>query len=119
MIEFYGIKNELPTYAQYKELLKANIVSVCRAFMYEPNTKELREEATKRVRALFYPLQDLGIIFDFDVICDDSNNTEDTIAKNELHVKYAVKEKEGINFTVVEMTISSKSITFDGIFEEL
>lgn len=112
MIEMYGIKNQLPTYSQYKELLKANVYSVCRAFLYEPNTKELREEVTKRVRTLFYPLQDLGIIFDFQVICDDSNNTNETIENNELRVRYAVKETEGANFSIVDMTISSYPTTF-------
>lgn len=104
--EYYQIKNTLPTYEQYKELLMVNVFSVCRAFLYEPNTKKLREEVTKRVCTLFYPLQDLGIIFDFQVICDDSNNTEETISRNKLIVKYLVKETEDSDeFTSVTLTI--------------
>ena len=102
--KFYGVK-ELPTYSQYEGLMKAQIYWICRQYIYEPNTKENREEIADRVERLMIPLQELGIIFDYKVICDESNNTNETINKNELHLRYCVRETKSLDFKIIDLTI--------------
>ena len=106
--EFYGVK-ELPTYSQYKGLMKCQIYWICRQYIYEPNTKKNRDEIANRVEHLLIPLHELGIIFDYKVICDESNNTKETIYKNELHLRYCVKETNSSDFKITDLTMFSHS----------
>ena len=100
--KFYGVK-ELPTYSQYEGLMKCQIYWICRQYIYEPNTKENREEIADRVERLMIPLQELGIIFDYKVICDESNNTNETIDKNELNLRYCVRETKSLDFKITDL----------------
>ena len=90
----YGIKGSLPAFDEYKELLKAQVFSIVRSFFYEPNDEETREKVTRRVNELLYPLVDLGIVFEANVICDETNNTEEIINSNSLKVSFKVKVNE-------------------------
>ena len=105
--EFYGVK-ELPTYSQYKGLMKGQIYWIFIQYIYEPNTKENREKIANRVERLLIPLQELGIIFDYKVICDESNNTKETIDKNELNLRYCVRETKSLDFEIIDLTIQNE-----------
>ena len=105
--KFYGVK-ELPTYSQYEGLMKCQIYWICRQYIYEPNTKENREEIADRVERLMIPLQELGIIFDYKVVCDESNNTKETIDKNELHLRYCVRETKSLDFKIIDLTLQNE-----------
>lgn len=59
-------------------------------------------------------MKDLGIIFDYQIICDESNNTKKTIDNNELHVKYGVKSnKDAPDFQVVEISLGATGSSFE------
>ena len=84
-----------PSYDEYRELLKAQAYSICKQFLYEPNSTKTRTEVVNRLGSLFSPLKELGIVFDYYIVCDDTNNTDESIDRNELNVRYAVKVADG------------------------
>ena len=112
--KFYGVK-ELPTYSQYEGLMKCQIYWICRQYIYEPNTKENREEIADRVERLMIPLQELGIIFDYKVICGESNNTKETIDKNELNLRYCVRETKSLDFKITDLKMFHHSEEWDDL----
>lgn len=115
--KLYEIKNPLPTFRQIKELLRVQAYKICCQYLFELNTSELRKNLVNSLDRLISPLAELGIIWQWQIICDESNNTMETIGNNELHVRYAIKENYGdIDFTVFDISIvPQKIISFEEI----
>ena len=42
------------------------------------------------------------------LICDESNNTKETIDKNELHLMYCVRETKSLDFEIIDLTIQNE-----------
>ena len=78
--------------------------------LYEMNCSRTWQMVKERVENLVTPLPTLGYLETFHVVCDDTNNTPDTIEANEFHLDFAWKLEGESEFTVVNFVLSPRGM---------
>jgi phage tail sheath protein FI len=58
------------------------------------------------IKPFFEDIKQRGGMYDYIIICDDSNNTPDTIDRNELRVKIGIQPVKTIEFILVDFVAS-------------
>ncbi|MDB4318198.1 hypothetical protein N9972_00315 [bacterium] len=105
----------------YKELTALNRINVARLiafmrgrleeigkqFLFEPNDQITRNEMTNAVNSLCIDLVAKRGIYDFLVVCDDSNNTPARIDANELWVDIAIEPVKAVEFIYIPLRIKA------------
>jgi len=78
---------------------------IARPFIFEPNDQRTRE----RVLAVFHGfLEDLlskRAVYDFLVVCDESNNTPSRIDRNELYIDVAIEPVKAAEFIYIPVRV--------------
>jgi hypothetical protein len=69
-------------------------------FKYEPNNVFTRREVVSVLDPVFADAKIRGGIFDYQIICDESNNTPDVIDRNELRITVLIKPTRTAEFIV-------------------
>lgn len=67
-------------------------------FLYQGNTAYTRQRLIDAITPYFEDAKTNGGCYDYRIICDETNNTEDTIDRNELHIKIGIKPVKTIEF---------------------
>lgn len=80
------------------------------AALYEMNCSRTWQMVKTRVETLVEPLIPLGYLEEFHVLCNDTNNTPDTIEANEFHLDFAWKLAGESKFTVVNFVLSPRGM---------
>jgi hypothetical protein len=78
---------------------------IANRYKYEPHTKAVREGFVKEIMAMLQEIQKTSGISDYRVICDETNNTIETIDRHELWCKIAVKPIKAIEYIVIDLDI--------------
>lgn len=78
--------------------LERKVAMAAKYFIYEGNTAYNRQRLIDVITPYFEHAKINGGLFDYRLQCDDKNNTPDTIDRNELHVKVAIKPTKAIEF---------------------
>ena len=89
--------------------LEKKVVRIGRRYLYEGNTEYLRQNFVDVITAVFDDAVDGGGIVDYAIKCDEDNNTPETIDRNELHVRIAVKPVKTLEFLVVTFIVTNQS----------
>jgi phage tail sheath protein FI len=74
-------------------------------YLEENNTETVRKSITSTVSSYLHDIKIKDGLYDFAVLCDTSNNTPDTIDRNELYVQIALKPVKAIEFIYVPITL--------------
>ena len=93
------IKNEV-----YDEISNAILSAVA----YEPSNSETWAKAIEAVGKIVQPLEDNGTLADYQIICDEETNDEETRNMNMFVLKFGWKEHEGDEWTICDFTLSPK-----------
>lgn len=75
-----------------------------RAMKFVFNNDRTRQQAADLIKAIAQPVKDREGLYDFAVVCDDTNNTPDTIDAQEMYVDFYIKparDAEWIKYTVI------------------
>ena len=81
-----------------------------RTALYEMNCATTWYNVKSAVETLIEPHIPLGYLEEFHVVCDDTNNTPDTIEANEFHLDFAWKLEGESEFTVVNFVLSPRGM---------
>ncbi|MBQ2639241.1 MAG: hypothetical protein IJF92_00540 [Bacilli bacterium] len=73
-------------------------------YLFEPITLTLFTEFKASLENLCESIKEEDGIEDYVVICNSSNNTDETIAKNELHALIQVKPTEALEYVIIDLT---------------
>ena len=73
--------------------------------MFAPNDKVTRDQAKAVVESFCNNLVAKRGIYDYIVVCDDSNNTSDRIDRNELYIDVAIEPVKAIEFIYIPVRI--------------
>ena len=73
-------------------------------FLFEPITLTLFTEFKARLENICQIIADQDGIDDYAVVCNSSNNTEESIARNELHAEIQVKPTESLEYVIINLT---------------
>jgi phage tail sheath protein FI len=75
--------------------------------VFEPNDQITRNEITNAITGLMIDLVAKRGIYDYLVICDDSNNTPARIDRNELYVDIAIEPVKAVEFIYIPVRIKN------------
>lgn len=84
-----------------------------RWFLYEGNTAYTRQRIIDSIDPYFKEAKVGGGLYDYKIICDESNNTPDTIDRNELHLSIGVKPVKTIEFIMIDFVIAATGMTWE------
>jgi len=85
--------------------LRYNLAVAARPFIFEPNDALTRSQISGVVQTLLVDLVAKRGIYDYLVVCDNSNNTPATIDANELWVDVAIEPVKAVEFIYIPVRI--------------
>lgn len=85
--------------------LRFNYDVIAKPFLFEPNDKQTRDQVTSVFERFTGNLVSLRALYDFAVVCDQSNNTPDRIDRNELWIDVAIQPVKAIEFIYIPIRI--------------
>ena len=78
-----------------------------RPYIFEPNDKITRDEIKAQVDSLMLELTGQRALYDFLVVCDESNNTPARIDRNELYVDIAIEPVKAVEFIYIPLRLKN------------
>jgi len=87
--------------------LRSQLNKLARPYIFEPNDKITRDEIKGAVESLLLELVGLRAIYDFAVVCDESNNLPATIDRNELYVDIAIEPIKAVEFIYIPLRVKN------------
>ena len=91
--------------ARLVNYLKYTLDNLAKPFLFEPNDSTTRANVTATFKSFMQNLITLRALYDFAVVCDESNNTADRIDRNELWIDIAIKPEKAIEFIYIPVRI--------------
>jgi hypothetical protein len=87
--------------------LRSQLSRLAKPFVFEPNDKLTRDEVRQAVESLLLELVGLRAIYDYAVVCDETNNTPARIDRNELYVDIAIEPVKAIEFIYIPLRLKN------------
>ena len=85
--------------------IRRQLILAARPFVFEPNDPQTRKSIKAVVETLFQDLVSKRGLYDYSVVCDDSNNTPARIDRNELWIDIAVEPVKAAEFIYIPVRI--------------
>ena len=76
-------------------------------FLFEPNDKITRDEVKGTIDKIMNDYMAKRALYDYAVVCDESNNTPDRIDRNELYIDIAIEPVKAIEFIYIPIRIKN------------
>jgi len=87
--------------------LRSQLNKLARPYVFEPNDKITRDEIKQAVESLLLELVGLRALYDFAVVCDETNNTPSRVDRNELYVDIAIEPVKAIEFVYIPLRVKN------------
>jgi hypothetical protein len=85
--------------------LNYQLDNLAKPFLFEPNDQYTRDSVQRTFESFMGDLVALRAVFDFAVLCDESNNLPERIDRNELYIDIAIKPVKSIEFIYIPVRI--------------
>jgi hypothetical protein len=85
--------------------LNYQLDNLAKPFLFEPNDQYTRDAVTRTFESFFGDLVSLRAVYDFAVVCDETNNSPLRIDRNELWIDVAIKPTKAIEFIYIPLRI--------------
>jgi hypothetical protein len=96
--------------------LRRQLDVLSRPFLFEPNDKITRNEIKNSVQKLLLELVGQRALYDFIVVCDESNNTPARIDRSELWVDVAIEPVKAVEFIYIPVRLVNTGAIKAGTF---
>jgi hypothetical protein len=87
--------------------IRARLEEIGKQFLFEPNDQITRDEVKNAVNSLMINLVAKRGIYDYLVLCDDTNNTPARIDANELWVDIAIEPTKAVEFIYIPIRLKN------------
>ena len=87
--------------------LRYQLDLIAKPFLFEPNDRITRDQVTDTFNRFLEDLTAKRALFDFLVVCDETNNTGTRIDKNELWIDIAIQPVKAIEFIYIPLRIKN------------
>jgi len=87
--------------------LRSQLKKLAKPYIFEPNDKITRDEIKAQVDSLMLELVSQRALYDFLVVCDESNNTPSRIDRNELYVDIAIEPVKAVEFIYIPLRLKN------------
>ena len=87
--------------------LRSQLDAIAKPFIFEPNDELTRNEIKQAIESFLLELVGQRGLYDFLVVCDDTNNTPTRIDRNELYVDIAIEPVKSVEFIYIPLRIKN------------
>jgi len=87
--------------------LRRQLQTIATGFVFEPNDKITRDELKQQVEQTLNDLVAKRGVFDYLVVCDETNNTPARIDRNELYVDVAIEPTKAAEFIFIPIRLKN------------
>ena len=87
--------------------IRSQVDSVAKQFLFEPNDKLTRDELKGSIEKIMNDLIAKRGLYDYLVVCDESNNTPSRIDRSELYVDIAIEPVKAVEFIFIPVRIKN------------
>ena len=87
--------------------LRRQLSILAKPYIFEPNDKITRDEVKGAVEALLLELVGQRALYDYLVVCDESNNTPSRIDRNELWIDIAIEPVKAVEFIYIPLRLKN------------
>ena len=111
----WGQKTRNPTASSLDRINVARLVNYLRTilatagngFLFEPNDKITRDQIANIISGAINDLVAKRGVYDYLVVCDETNNTPTRIARNELYVDIAIEPMKDVEFIYIPIRLKN------------
>lgn len=93
--------------ARLVSFLRKNLQQIATGFVFEPNDKITRDELKQQIEQTLNDLVAKRGVYDYLVVCDETNNTTDRIDRNELYVDVAIEPVKSAEFIFIPIRLKN------------
>ena len=87
--------------------MRLQLDKIVRQFLFEPNDKITRDEVKGVIDSFCNDLIAKRALYDYLVVCDETNNTPDRIDRNEMYIDIAIEPVKAIEFIYIPIRIKN------------
>ena len=87
--------------------LRSQLNKLAKPYIFEPNDKITRDEIKGAAESLLLELVGQRALYDFLVVCDESNNTPSRIDRNELYLDIAIEPVKAVEFIYIPLRLKN------------
>ena len=87
--------------------LRSQLNTLAKPYLFEPNDKITRDEIKQAAESLLLELVGQRALYDYLVVCDESNNTPSRIDRNELHLDIAIEPVKAVEFIYIPLRLKN------------
>jgi phage tail sheath protein FI len=87
--------------------MRGQLEKLARPYLFEPNDKITRDQIKSAADAFCLELVSLRALYDYLVVCDESNNTPSRIDRNELYLDIAIEPVKAVEFIYIPLRIKN------------
>ncbi len=99
--------------------LERLVYQAAKYFVYEPNSSFTRRRLIDTIEPTFRAIKAAGGIYDYQIICDEKNNTAEVIDRNELKVACLIQPVKTAEFILIDFIAARTGANFDEIIQQL
>ena len=93
--------------ARLVAFVRLQLDKISRPFIFEPNDALTRNEIKQAIESFMLELTAQRALYDFAVVCDESNNTPARIDRNELYVDVAIEPVKAVEFIYIPVRLKN------------
>lgn len=93
--------------ARLVNYIRTILGGVANQFIFEPNDKITRDQIKTAIESLLNDLVAKRGVYDYLVVCDETNNTSDRIARNELYVDIAIEPMKAVEYIYIPVRLKN------------
>ena len=87
--------------------LRSQLDKLAKPYIFEPNDKITRDEIKGAANSLLLELLGQRAVYDYLVVCDESNNTPARIDRNELYLDIAIEPVKAVEFIYIPLRLKN------------
>jgi phage tail sheath protein FI len=87
--------------------MRSQLKKLAKPYLFEPNDKITRDEIKNAAESLCLELVGLRALYDYLVVCDESNNTPARIDRNELYLDIAIEPVKAVEFIYIPLRLKN------------
>jgi hypothetical protein len=87
--------------------MRTQLEQLARPYLFEPNDRVTRDQIKAAAESFCLELVSLRALYDFLVVCDETNNTPARIDRNELYLDIAIEPVKAIEFIYIPLRIKN------------
>jgi hypothetical protein len=87
--------------------MRSQLNKLAKPYLFEPNDKVTRDEIKAAAESLCLELVGQRALYDYLVVCDESNNTPARIDRNELYLDIAIEPVKAVEFIYIPLRLKN------------